>query len=71
MALNKLQHDCLIFKLKQNDIYDGIPKILKDFSVNRTQRVIFHGQDSSRAHVKPEVSHLVNSRTVMVLNICQ
>ena len=57
--------------MKQNHIYGGLPKTMKDFLADFTQRLIFHGQDSSRALVKPEVHHLVNSQTVMVLNICQ
>ena len=54
MALDKLHQDGLNLKLKQYGISSNL-KSTKEFSADRTQRVIYEGQDSSWAHVKPRI----------------
>ena len=46
-AFNKVWHDGLIFKLRQNGISGDIINILRDFLRNRKQRVVLNGQCSS------------------------
>ena len=53
-ALDKLHQDGLNLKLKQYGISSDL-KSTKEFSADRTQRVIFEGPDSSWAHVKPRI----------------
>ena len=47
-VFDKVQHDGLIFKLRQNG---DIINILRDFLHNRKQRVVLNGQHSSWADV--------------------
>ena len=42
-AFDKVWHDGLIFKLRQNSICDEMINILQDFLSNRTQRVVLNG----------------------------
>ena len=46
-AFDKVWHDGLIFKLRQNGISGDIINILQDFLRNRKQRVVLIGQCSS------------------------
>ena len=46
-AFDKVWHDGLIFKLRQNGISGDIINILRDFLRNRKQRVVLNGQCSS------------------------
>ena len=46
-AFDKVWHDGLIFKLRQNGISGDIINILQDFLRNRKQRVVLSGQCSS------------------------
>ena len=46
-AFDKVWHEGIIFKLKQNGISDDLLNILSDFIRNRKQRVTFNGQSSS------------------------
>ena len=50
-AFDKVWHDGLIFKLRQNCISGDIINILRDFLRNRKQRVVLNGQCSSWADV--------------------
>ena len=50
-AFDKVWHDGLIFKLRQNGISGDIINILRDFLRNRKQRVVLNGQCSSWADV--------------------
>ena len=43
-AFDKVWHDGIIFKLKQNDISGALHKLLNDFLANRKQRVVLNGQ---------------------------
>ena len=54
-AFDKVWHDGIIFKLKQNGISGKLHKHLHDFLVNRKQRVVLNGQVSSWANVKSGV----------------
>ena len=49
-AFDKVWHEGLIFKLKQNGI-SGKLNLIKDFLKNRKQRVVLNGQFSSWADV--------------------
>ena len=53
-AFDKVWHDGLTFKLRQNGISGDI-NILRDFLRNRTQRVVLNGQCSSWADVSAGV----------------
>ena len=50
-AFDKVWHDGLIFKLRQNGISGDIINILQDFLCNRKQRVVLNDQCSSWADV--------------------
>ena len=54
-AFNKVWHEGIIFKLKQNGILDDLIKILSDFLRNRKQRVTLNGQSSSWTNVNAGV----------------
>ena len=51
-AFDKVWHDGIIFKLEQNGI---LHKLLRDFLVNRKQRVVLNGQVSSWNNVEAGV----------------
>ena len=46
-AFDKVWHDGLIFKLKQNGISGNLLNLLSNFLRNRKQRVVLNGQNSS------------------------
>ena len=46
-AFDKVWHEGIIFKLKQNDISGKLLSVLSDFLKNRKQRVTLNGQVSS------------------------
>ena len=54
-ALDKVWHDGLIFKLRQNGICGGMINILEDFLSIRRQRVVLNGQCSSWVDIRAGV----------------
>ena len=54
-AIDKVWHNGLIFKLRQNGISGDIINILQDFLRSRKQRVVLNGQCSSWADVNAGV----------------
>ena len=54
-AFDKVWHEGLIFKLKQNGISGNLINLLTDFLSNRKQRVVLNGQYSSWANVNAGV----------------
>ena len=54
-AFDKVWHDGLIYKLKQNGLKDKLLYILIDFLKNRQQRVVLNGQFSSWTKVNAGV----------------
>ena len=54
-AFDKVWHDGIIFKLKQNGISGNLLDLLSNFLRNRKQRVVLHGQTSSWADVNAGV----------------
>ena len=54
-AFDKVWHDGLIFKLKQNGISGNLLNLLSNFIRNRKQKVVLNGQTSSRADVNAGV----------------
>ena len=54
-AFDKVWHEGIIFKLKQNGISDDLLNIVSDFLRNRKQRVTLNGQSSSWTNVNAEV----------------
>ena len=54
-ASDKVWHEGLIFKLKQNGISGELLKILSDFLSNRKQIVVLNGQNSSWTNVHARV----------------
>ena len=54
-AFDKVWHDDLIFKLKQNGISGSLLNLLSDFLRKRKQRVVLNGQTSSWADVNTGV----------------
>ena len=54
-AFDKVWHDGLIYKLKQNGIKDKLLCLLIDFLKNRQQRVVLNGQSSSWTKVNEGV----------------
>ena len=55
LAFDKVWHDGLIFKLKQNGISGNLLNLLSNFLRNRKQRVVLNGQTSSWADVNAGV----------------
>ena len=45
-AFDKVWHDGLIFKLKQNGVSDGLLKLFQNYLSNRKQRVVLNGSHS-------------------------
>ena len=45
-SFDKVWHEDLVFKLKQNGIFGNLLNILEDFLRNRKQRVVLNGQTS-------------------------
>ena len=54
-ALDKVWHDGIIFKLKQNGISGNLLSLLSNFLRHRKQRVLLNGQTSSWADVNAGV----------------
>ena len=54
-AFDKVWHDRIIFKLKQNGISGNLLNLLSNFLRNRKQRVVLNGQTSSCADVNAGV----------------
>ena len=54
-AFDKVWHDGIIFKLKQNGITGNLLNLLSNFLRNRKQRVVLNGQTSSWANVNAGV----------------
>ena len=54
-AFDKVWHEGLISKLKQNGISDKLLHLIKDFQKNRKQRVVLNGQFSSWADADARV----------------
>ena len=60
-AFDKVWHDGLIFKLKQNGISGSLLKLFKNYLHNRTQRVVLNGSSSDYSEIEsgvPQVSVL-------------
>ena len=56
-AFDKVWHERIIFKLKQNGISNDLLNILSDFLRNRKQRVTLNGQSSSWTNVNAGVHY--------------
>ena len=62
-AFDKVWHEGLIFKLRQNGIWGEMIPILENFSSNRKQRIVLNGQCSSWADIHagvPQESILIH-----------
>ena len=46
-AFNKVWHDDLLFKLKQNDVSGGLLKLFENYLHNKKQRVVLNGTYSN------------------------
>ena len=55
-AFDKVWHAGLVYKLRQDDIYGDLFKILNDFLTNRKQRVVLNSQCSSWVDIRAGVS---------------
>ena len=55
-AFDKVWHNGLIYKLKQNGVSGDLLRWITDFLDDRKQRVVLNGQYSSWASVKARVS---------------
>ena len=56
MACDKVWHEGLLFKLKQNGILGNLLNIITDFLYQRKQRVVSIGQRSSRTSIEAAVA---------------
>ena len=70
-AFDKIWHQCIHYKLRQNGISGELLNILTDFLDNRTQRVILNIQYSSWAKVEAGVPPRLNSWVAFVFNLYQ
>ena len=50
-AFDKVWHQGLIFKLKQNGVSGQLLKLLSNYLTNRLQRVVVNGQNSEWAPI--------------------
>ena len=70
-AFDKIWHQGLHYKLKQNGISGKLWKTLTDFIVNRTQRVILNAQYFLWAKVEAGAPQGFNSWATIVFNLYQ
>ena len=68
-AFDRVWHEGLLFKLRQNRILGELITLIKDFLSCRKQRVVLNGQHSSWTDVKPGVSQRVNSWSFTIFNL--
>ena len=54
-AFDKVWHEALLFKLKQNDISGNLLNVITNFLYQRKQRVVLNGQHSCWTNVKAGV----------------
>ena len=54
-AFDKVWHEGLIFKLKQNGIDGNLLKLFQNYLTNRKQRVVLNGQESQWGNIKAGV----------------
>ena len=54
-AFDKVWHEGLVFKLKQNGISGNLPNIFEDFLRNRKKRVALNGQTSNWKNIHADV----------------
>ena len=54
-AFDKVWHDGLIFKLKQNGISGSLLKLFKNYLHNKKQRVVLNGSFSDYSEIEPGV----------------
>ena len=54
-AFDKVWHDGLLFKLKQNGLSGNLSNVITDFLYQRKQRVVLNGQHSSWTNTKAEI----------------
>ena len=54
-AFDKVMHEGLLFKLKQNGISGNLLNVITDFLYQRKQRVVFNGQHSPWTNVQAGV----------------
>ena len=55
-SFDKVWHDGLIFKLKQNRVSDGLLKLFKNYLHTRKQRVVLNGTHSDYSIIESGVS---------------
>ena len=67
-AFDKIWHEGIIFKLKQNAISDDLLNILSDFLRNRKQRVTLNGHSSSWTNVNAGVPQLRSITFLIYIN---
>ena len=68
-AFDKVWHNGLIYKLKQNKVAGDLLDTLTNFLEERKQRVILNGEQSTWTNVEEGVSQGFNSWTAIFLNI--
>ena len=54
-AFDKVWHDGLIFKLKQNDVSGSLLKLFENYFYNRKQRVVLNGSFSDFSAIESGV----------------
>ena len=68
-AFDKVWHEGLIFKLKQNGISGGLLILLENYLSNRKQRVLINGSASEWGDVESGVPSRICSWTLALLNL--
>ena len=68
-AIDKVWHDGIIFKLKQNGISGDLLNLLSNFLIIRRQRVVFNEQTSSQADVSAGLPQGSITRPTTIFNI--
>ena len=70
-AFDKVWHEGLLFKLKQNGISGNLLNVITDFLYQRKQRVVLNGQHSSWTNVHAGVPHGVYSWPIILSDLYQ
>ena len=70
-AFDKVWHEGLIFKLKQNGISGNLLNLLCDFLLNRKQRVLLNDRVSDWSDVRAGVPPGFHTWSIVVFNIYQ
>ena len=68
-AFDKVRHEGIVFKLKQNGISGNLLNVFGDFLRNRKRRIVFNGQTTNWKIIHARCSPRIYLGTTVVLNL--